>query len=143
MEHLGRRTVLATLLVAPLAACGGMLGDPDDEEITRALQEAIEASPPYADGTLRFQHSVSRGTAIDGGLTLVATDEQALSSAFEDLLRRLSAAYQEQLPDDPAQVAVIARASADRTLTLAPEQVVTARDAGHPTTDDLAEHFGG
>ncbi|ACV06744.1 Uncharacterised protein [Kytococcus sedentarius] len=30
MEHLGRRTVLATLLVAPLAACGGMLGDPDD-----------------------------------------------------------------------------------------------------------------
>ena len=26
---------------------------------------------------------------------------------------------------------------------MAPEQVVTARDAGHPTTDDLAEHFGG
>ncbi|EYT49038.1 hypothetical protein M3C58_08085 [Brachybacterium muris] len=132
---------MAGLLGTLLAACGVNRG-PDDATVTAALQQAVEGSEHYVVGSIRYLSSFSRGTAIDGALTLRAADHDELLTAYDDVLQRLSAAYRELSPKDPAQVAVIARAEADRGLSAAAEDVVPPASAGHPDTDDLAAHYG-
>lgn len=132
---------MAGLLGTLLAACGVRRG-PDDATVTAALQQAVEGSEHYVAGTLRYLSTASRGTAIDGALTLRAAGHEELLTAYDDALQRLSTAYQELSPKGPAQVAVIARAEADRGISAAAEDVVPPATAGHPDTDDLAAHYG-
>ncbi|ACV06740.1 LysR family transcriptional regulator [Kytococcus sedentarius] len=62
-----------------------------------------------------------------------------LSQRSERTIHAVTTADLLRVPAVAAMMDSLCRAAGE----MAPEQVVTARDAGHPTTDDLAERFGG